>query len=572
MRRFPEPRVATPELHTPAQYLRWLARAYRRPLILAGALGIVQMAAQALYPAAIGRAIQIGIVAGDRGAVLIWSAAVLLLTAIQAIAGTLRDRAAFTSSLGAAYRTVQVITRHAAMLGANLRAKASAGDIVSISVGDVTHIRGALDSAVARGFGGIAAIFIIAILMLRAYWQLGLVVLVGVPLITFAITGLIDRLHARQLDALELQGQLTARAGDIARGLRVLRGIGGEELFARWYREDSERARGAAVRLAAAEARLDTAKVLLPGLLLAAIVWLGGKQVLDGRLRAGELVAFYGYAVFLASAVRWLTAGIAALARGYAAARRITRFLSLEPDHGARRAGDGDPLAAAAAALHDPRSGVRAEHGRLTAIVCAAEGEAEVLADRLGGYAPSDVTYGEVPLRGLPADAVRRHVLVADNQASLFAGTLGAELDPRDRAAAGGAAVQHAVDIAYARDIVEALPDGLATHLASPDQELSGGQRQRLRLARALLVDPDVLILVEPTNAVDANTEARIAERLRAEREGRTTIVFTSSPVLLAYADHVAYVEQLRVSASGRHAELVQVAGYRSIVTREAAP
>ena len=564
MRRFPEPRVATPELRTPAQYLLWLAKAYRRPLILAGALGIVQMAAQALYPVAIGSAIQTGILAGDRGAVLRWSAAILLLTAIQAVTGTLRDRAAFTSSLGAAYRTVQVITRHAAMLGARLRAKASAGDIVSIGVADVTHIRGAMDSAVARGLGGIVAILIIALLMLRAYWQLGLVVLAGVPLITFAITGLIERLHARQLDALELQGQLAARAGDIARGIRVLRGIGGEELFARWYREDAERTRAAAVRLASAEARLDMAKVLLPGLLLAAIVWLGGEQVLDGRLRAGELVAFYGYAVFLASAVRWLTAGIAALARGYAAARRITRFLGLEPDHDARRADDGDPLAAAAAALHDPGSGVHAEPGRLTAIVCASESDAETIASRLGGYAPSDVTYGEVPLRGLPADAVRRHVLVADNEASLFAGTLGAELDPRDR----GAGVQHAIDIACARDVVEALPDGLATHLPAPDQELSGGQRQRLRLARALLFDPDVLILVEPTNAVDANTEARIAARLLAEREGRTTIVFTSSPVLLAHADHVAYVEGLRVSASGRHAELLQVAGYRSIVTR----
>jgi ABC-type multidrug transport system fused ATPase/permease subunit len=119
--------------------------------------------------------------------------------------------------------------------------------------------------------------------------------------------------------------------------------------------------------------------------------------------------------------------------------------------------------------------------------------------------------------------------------------------------------------------VVDSLPDGLDSPVGARASTLSGGQRQRVRLARALLAEPDVLILLDPTSAVDSHTEARIADRLREARAGRTTVVVTSSPLLLGRADAVAYLSEGRVAAIGRHAELLERdPDYRAMVSRTA--
>ena len=132
------------------------------------------------------------------------------------------------------------------------------------------------------------------------------------------------------------------------------------------------------------------------------------------------------------------------------------------------------------------------------------------------------------------------------------------------------ARLAQALHAASAEDVVAALPAGLDTMVAERGREFSGGQQQRLRLARALLADPPVLVLVEPTSAVDAHTEARIADRLAAARTGRTTVVCTTSPLVLDRADHVLYVEAGRVAAQGTHRELLDTSSpYAATVTRE---
>jgi ABC-type multidrug transport system fused ATPase/permease subunit len=129
--------------------------------------------------------------------------------------------------------------------------------------------------------------------------------------------------------------------------------------------------------------------------------------------------------------------------------------------------------------------------------------------------------------------------------------------------------VSEALAAASAGDVVAALPDGLDTAVAERGREFSGGQQQRLRLARALVADPDVLVLVEPTSAVDAHTEARIAARLGGVRRGRTTVVCTTSPLVLDRADHVIYVAAGRVVAEGTHRDLLaDRPDYAAVVTR----
>lgn len=544
------------------------------------------MLAQALVPAAVGKAIDAGIIARDQQALLWWGGAVVALGTIQAAAGILRDRAALTTRLGAAYRTAQLIARQAARLGATLPKRVAKGEIVNAGVADIGRLGEAL-AETARGSGAIVAIAVVAAILLGTSWQLGLVVLLGVPLMVGTVSLLIRPLHRRQHRLREQQAELTGRAVDIVSGLRVLRGIGGEEVFADRYRADSQRVRAAGVAVARVEALLEGAKVLLPGLLTTVVVWLGAHYVASGRMGPGQLVAFYGYAVFLVDPLRRLTNAAGRLTQGHVAARRITAFLALRPEFALGTAapapyegpyegrcegsyegpcdGPYEGPCDGSAPLADPASGLIVVPGRFTAVACASPADTATLAARLGRYTDSTVTLGDTPLGDLPPDEIRRRILVADHDDRLFAGPLREEL----RGPGSDAELERAVDAACARDIAEALPDGLDDHVAESGRNFSGGQQQRLRLVRALMADPEVLILVEPTSAVDAHTEARIARGVSELRAGRTTLVFTTSPVVLDRADHVVYVQSAKAVAQGSHGDLLGDVRYRSVVARE---
>jgi len=173
-------------------------------------------------------------------------------------------------------------------------------------------------------------------------------------------------------------------------------------------------------------------------------------------------------------------------------------------------------------------------------------------------------------LADLPLEVVRRRVLVVDREPQLLAGTLADAVDVPSLGAdgVGRPTVAEALAAAAATDIVEGSAEGLHTRLPERGRTLSGGQRQRIVLAAALRADPEVLVLDEPTSAVDAHTEADIATGLRHTRAGRTTVVFSTSPFLLEHADTVAFLDG-RVRAVGTHGELLlREPRYHRLVTR----
>jgi ABC-type bacteriocin/lantibiotic exporter with double-glycine peptidase domain len=171
-----------------------------------------------------------------------------------------------------------------------------------------------------------------------------------------------------------------------------------------------------------------------------------------------------------------------------------------------------------------------------------------------------------VSLSELERGFVRRAIVVSDANATLFSGRLRDELDVRGDATDDD--LLRAITTASAEDVMDTLDEGLDAEVEERGRSFSGGQRQRLVLARALAADPDVLVLVEPTSAVDAHTEARIAERLLEHRAGRTTVVTTASPLLLDRADEVALMHRGQVVATGRHRDLLTDPRYRRVVAR----
>jgi ABC-type multidrug transport system fused ATPase/permease subunit len=347
----------------------------------------------------------------------------------------------------------------------------------------------------------------------------------------------------------------------------VLRGIGGEDAFLARYRSRSQRVRQAGVEVALPQSTLDASQVFIPGLFVVVVTWLGARFALAGKISTGDLVAFYGYAAFLVIPLRTSAEAVDKITRALVGARRMLTILAVErmvedPDVPAAEPPTGVPLA-------DALSGLVVAPGELVCLVSADPDDSARIADRLGRFGGGDgVALGDVHLAHLPVETVRRRILVSEHDPVLFAGTLRSELDPWGRSG-GDTAIMEAVSIANAEDILEALPDGLGATVEERGRSFSGGQRQRLVLARALLSDAEVLVLVEPTSAVDAHTEARIADRLRQARAGKTTVVVTTSPLVLDRADRVVLVEEGCVVAEGRHRELLRShSGYREVVAR----
>ncbi|MFJ3638390.1 ABC transporter ATP-binding protein [Streptomyces sp. NPDC090108] len=556
----------TPDRRDGRRYLWWLVTRQPGRAVAGAVLSSAWMTLLAATPYLMAKAVDEGLEPGDTEALVRWTAALFAVGSLNAWLSIMRHRTMTRVRLDANFRTVKVVVRHAVRLGAVLPLRTGAGEVVTIGVGDVQTIAGAL-RVVGPGIGALLSCFVVAGLLLSVSTRLAVVVLAGVPLMGLLLAPLMKRLRRAETEYRERQGVLTARIGDLAGGLRVLGGLGGKGLVGDSFRRDSGRLRAQGYRVGAVTSWVQALGAGLPALFLALVTWLAARMAARGEITVGELVSVYGYVAVLAGwPVAMLIDGAYYISRGVVAAERVVRLLRIEP---APEAGTADPPAEPSV-LHDPESGVRVPPGGLTALAGARPADAAAVVDRLGRYAPSEVTWGEVRLGDVPLPRVRERILVADPEADLFAGPLrevvGGRGEPDE------ADLAHALRAAGADEIVRGLPDGLGTRVAAQGRSLSGGQRQRVRLVRALLAAPEVLLAVEPTSALDAHTEALVAGRLREARAGRTTVVTSTSPLVLGHADTVHYLVDGKVAATGSHRELLAgEPGYRALVAREAA-
>ncbi|MGW7819528.1 ABC transporter transmembrane domain-containing protein [Streptomyces puniciscabiei] len=561
-----------PDARSGPRLLWWLGRNQLAGQLKSLAWGLLHFVSVSALPFCVGQAVEA--VVERSGTELALTGALMLLCGTGiALGDTFLHRAAVTNWITAAARVQQLLARKAAQLGSALTRRVAAGEVVAVSTGDVEKI-GWFVEAVSRFTAAALTVVVVCVGLLVYQPALGVVVAVGVPVVALAVLPLLPRATRRADVQREKAGRATELASDTVAGLRVLRGIGGEELFLDRYRRASQEVRHAAVRSARMWSLISAVQVLLPGLLLIAVVWHGVHLARQGRITVGELVTVYSAVMVLNYPLRHFEEIAMAYSFSRPSAKRAARVLSLERSTategtlGARVPG-GD--------LYDPGTGLLAPAGRLTAVVCGDPDAAGRLAERLGGH-PTEpgrsALLGGVALDDLPLDCARTAVLVQDKDPVLLSGTLRELLDVP---ASGAVRAADALAAAQCSDVLDALVQGsldaadpMDARITERGRSLSGGQRQRLALARSLITDPEVLVLDEPTSAVDSHTEARIADGLRRLRSGRTTVVFTSSPLLLDRADRVALVHEGEVVAVGVHRELVDSEPrYRAVVTRE---
>lgn len=594
--------------------LRWLLRRAAVPVTLATLAACTSNIIQAIVPAFLGQALDAGIENGLNGRVWSIGALLLVLFVVYAVGDTMLSYFGVTAWMRTAFDVDRLVGRQISATGKDLSRQVSTGEVATIIASDADYL-GKLIEHLPALLGAAASFLVVAVLMLRTSVSLGLIVILGMPLVAAIVTLVIRPLQKRQAVQREAQSAVTTVTTDTVAGLRILRGIGGEDVFARRYRDASQELRRRGVEVASSQATLMTLQVLLPGLFAAIVVWVAARMAVAGSLTPGGLITFYGYTAYLSWPLWVFTSSVQDYTRAVVGARRLSRLLEVAPAAGSLvERLNLDPAAAhpVSGDLVDTGSGLHLKEGRMTALVCPDPQVSADLATRLGRFtdAGPTVTLAGRPLTTMPLEQVRASVVVSGATAQLFTGTLrealdvrggpdpqpagledlvraeterttGADVDqqvrPQEREAPGDDRLIEAIGIADAGDVLTSLSEGLAGMITEKGRSLSGGQRQRVALARALLTEAPTLVLIEPTSALDSHTEARVAAQVHRARAGCTTVVVTASPLVLEACDEVVFLDsggaellrsthrELMAMARSGHA---QAADYRAVVSR----
>jgi ABC-type multidrug transport system fused ATPase/permease subunit len=596
-----------PDTRSPVHFLWWVLRQQGALVWVGILLGVLWQLPLIVGPWIFGRAIDLGILAEDAWTVMLGAAGLMAVTVVGAVFGIALHTLVVRSWLISLYGTTMMVTRKAAQMGHVLPRRSPTGEILSVASSDSDEF-GAMTEIMARAGSQLVSFLAVAAIVLATSPRLGVVVLVAAPVLVGVALPFLRPLHRRQAVERSRNSELTSMATDIVAGLRILRGIGGERTFGSNYAAQSQRSRAAGVSAGIWQAVVEALGVLFSGVFLVLLLWLGTREVLADRLTIGQLISFLGYGLYLIGPIRTFFEFAQKITRSLVSARKAIAIFEPEPPwtHPARPR-PLDPTGA----LVDSATGLTIRPGELTVVVSPVPDDSAALADRLGRYLPPDtepvgeeideklkgraarqarserarrraeiarrdaertrgewgVSLGGVDLSQAALADVRSTILVSDTSSQLFAGTLQDAIDPHRHLTRQQA--EEALLAANAEDVYDALPGGWQGRLDERGRGLSGGQRQRVVLARALATDAPVLVLVDPTSAVDAHTEARIADRVSRLRSGRTTVVCTVSPLWLHHADRVVLLEDGAVTADGHHDMLLATdPAYRAVVAR----
>jgi ATP-binding cassette, subfamily B, bacterial len=562
--------------------LGWL-RPYRAGLVVSAALAAVAMVMTVAIPWLSGRAID-EVRDGDRSGLTALGIAILAAGALRFALTVVRRLVAGRVSLGVELDLRNRMYEHLLSLELGFFDRQQTGQLMSRATVDLQLVRFFLGYGLIYMLQSALTILLAAGAMIAVQPELAAISLIPVPIVVFVAA----RYGRRSRPALqELQqriGELTADVEENIGGVRVVKSFAREDRQLERFRGRAGRVFDQAMVTTRMQAFYNPFIGFLPQAGLAAILFFGGRQVIDGRLTIGEFSAFYAYLLLLLSPMRTLGIMLSLAQRATAAGARVYQILDREPRVTSAPDAPALPPGSGHVELRDVSlryEGSRREALRdvsldipagTTVALVGATGSGKTtlvqLIPRLYDVTDGALLVDGADVRNVDAASLRSQIAVVNDDPFLFSATV-AENIAYARADASGEEIELAARRAQAHDFIERLPDGYDTRVGERGLTLSGGQRQRVAIARAFLADPRILILDDATSSVDASTEQRIKQALREVMAGRTTFVIAHRLSTISLADTIVVLEDGEVIAAGGHDDLLEQSElYREIVEK----
>jgi ABC-type multidrug transport system fused ATPase/permease subunit len=559
-------------------------RPYRRGVISSFALAAVAMGTGTLIPFLVGRTVD------DirRGETNLWPLTLAILGAglIRLVFSVARRLIAGRVSLGVEYDLRNRMYEHLQSLELAFFDEQQTGQLMSRSTVDLQSVRFFLGYGLIFILQSLVTLLVAAVVMLALSVELGLLALAPAPFIFVVAFRYGRRNRPASQEVQQRIAELTAEVEENVGGIRLVKAFAREERQLGRVRDRARRVFDQSMVSTRLRAFYNPFIAFLPNLGLALVLVVGGTQAVHGDLTIGEFVAFYGYVQLLAGPVRMLGIALGMAQRAVASGARVFEVLDREPHmtvpEGAPDlpAGDGHVELRGVSFAYEGTSepvlrdiDLDVPAGRTVAIVGGTGSGKSTLVSLLPRlYDPST---GEVLIDGADVgrvrlESLRSQVGLVSDDPFLFSDTIRNNI-AYARFDAPQEAVEDAARRADIHDFVVSLPDGYDTLVGERGVTLSGGQRQRLAIARALVMDPRVLILDDATSSVDATTEAAIKRALAELMEGRTTFIIGHRLSTIALADEIVVLEDGRVVTRGSHDELLETSElYREIAEKGA--
>ncbi|MFB8206868.1 MULTISPECIES: ABC transporter ATP-binding protein [unclassified Streptomyces] len=434
------------------------------------------------------------------------------------------------------------------------------GEVLTIATEDADQTADIIE-VVPLLISSVVAVLVAAVALGLADLRLGLLVIVGTVAILSVLSVMSRRIGASTQEQQARVARAGAKVADLITGLRPLHGFGGNHAAFGSYRRVSTEAKEQSITVARVNGVYAGTALALNAALATAVTLTAGYLAFAGHINIGELVMAVGLAQFIMEPLKLFSEMPKYVMMARASAERMALVLSAPP---VTEPGTGSPAPGGTLEIDGLRHGVlrgvefEVAAGEFVAVAAYQPRAAADFAAVLALSVPPG-TYGGVvrvggrALADLSAEAVREHLLVNPYDGEIFAGTLRTNIDPSGTSTM----LPEAVEASMLTDVVALHREGLDYAIRDRGANLSGGQRQRLSLARALAADAEILVLHNPTTAVDAVTEQLIARNIAKLRRGRTTVVITSSPAVLDAADRVLVLDDGLITAEDTHRNLL---------------
>ena len=559
----------------PLRYLLRYVGRYRRQLALAAVALVV--AAGTVLGLGQGLRLLVDRGFGGRDPALLDAALVVLLAVVLLLALASFLRFYMISWVGE--RVVADLRRdvysHVLTLSPGFFETRRTGEVLSRLSTDTTLVQVVVGSSVSIALRNLLLLVGGLIMLLVTSAKLTGLVLLVVPIVVAPIVLLGRRVRALSRDSQDRVADVGVYVEETLTGIRAVQAFVHEAVDRQRFGVRVEDAFATAIRRVRTRGILTAIVIALIFGAIAVILWIGGRDVLAGRISAGELSSFVFYAAVVAGAVGALSEVVGDLQRAAGATERLFDLLATAPEIAAPVAPTALPAPPVGRIAFEqvrffypsrPDSPVLddftlvVEPGETVALVGpSGAGKTTVFQLLLRFYDPSDgrIRFDGVDLRAADPAGVRAAIGLVPQDPILFSDTA-AENIRYGRPDADMAAVRAASEIANANDFIDQLPAGFDSHLGEKGVRLSGGQRQRVAIARAVLKDPTLLLLDEATSSLDAESERAVQAALEKVMEGRTTLVIAHRLATVLKADRIIVMDQGRVVASGTHTQLLR--------------